>query len=493
MNLKSTIFRTGLLILFAVLAVSNATADDAPLSLAQGLLAGEPTDNSIILQARLTSGGRQENGEITGAPGFARFEVSRDPEFSSFGSTDWLAAEADRDFTVKQFVDGLQPATLYYYRLRFGKDREQTVVSEAARFETLAGAMISRPVTFTALTCLNYVKFHFGDFNKEGELRQPPYPGLDKHLGYTSFSFIPFLQSQFVIYNGDNVYYDQNVPGAPHATKLEQMRYRWHRQFSQPRVLEVLNGSAGYWLKDDHDFRYNDSDMEGDREPSPETGIRIFREQAPVVDPADKNAVTYRSRRISKELELWFLEGRDYRSPNAMPDGPGKSIWGAEQMAWLKRTLLKSDARFKLLIVPSPLVGPDKASKSDNHTNLGGFRHEAAEFFAWLTENSFSPEELMIVTGDRHWQYHSIHPSGFQEFSAGSISFANAQRVMKPGDVKGTDPESKIRQPFASQTKHGGFLQIDVNPGDGEASRDEFKIRFYDEWGQLLYSYVSER
>ena len=48
--------------------------------------------------------------------------------------------------------------------------------------------------------------------------------------------------------------------------------------------------------------------------------------------------------RAGRDLQLWFLEGRDYRSPNRDPDGPGKSIWGAEQRAWLQRTL-KASAR----------------------------------------------------------------------------------------------------------------------------------------------------
>src|SRR5690606_12745855 len=220
----------------------------------------------------------------------------------------------------------------------------------------------------------------------------------------------------------DNVYYDQRRPGMPAATGPESMRFRWQRQLSQPRLLTVLRESAGFWMKDDHDFRHDDADREGDEGPTPAEGIAVFREQVPVVDPDDREAVTYRTRRVSRELQLWFLEGRDYRSPNAMEDGPGKSAWGAAQTAWLKRTLLESDATFKLLMVPTPLVGPDKGSKSDNHTNFGGFRHEAQALFEWLAKEGFSPDELLIVTGDRHWQYHSIHPSGYHEFSAGALS-----------------------------------------------------------------------
>src|SRR5690606_28203354 len=182
------------------------------------------------------------------------------------------------------------------------------------------------------------------------------------------------------------------------------------------------------------------------------------------------------------------LEGCDYRSPNAMADGPDKSAWGAAQTAWLKRTLLESDATFKLLMVPTPLVGPDKGSKSDNHTNFGGFRHEAEALFAWLAEEGFSPDELLIVTGDRHWQYHSIHPSGYQEFSAGALSHTNAQRAIRPGDPRGTDPDARIRQPYATEGLQGGFLVIDVQPVAGGAAA--LDVRCFDEWGRLVHRHA---
>ena len=44
--------------------------------------------------------------------------------------------------------------------------------------------------------------------NACGEMLKPPFPGPDKHLGYSAFAFIPFLLPEFVIYNGDLVYYD---------------------------------------------------------------------------------------------------------------------------------------------------------------------------------------------------------------------------------------------------------------------------------------------
>ena len=74
-----------------------------------------------------------------------------------------------------------------------------------------------------------------------------------------------------------------------------------------------------------------------------------------------------------------------------MPDGPGKSIWGKEQKEWLKRTLVASDATFKLLISPTPMIGPDNLRKTDNHCDVGGFQHERDEFFAFLKSRGGMP------------------------------------------------------------------------------------------------------
>jgi phosphodiesterase/alkaline phosphatase D-like protein len=47
-----------------------------------------------------------------------------------------------------------------------------------------------------------------------------------------------------------------------------------------------------------------------------------------------------------------------------MPDGPEKTILGDEQKIWLMQSLLESDATYKFVITPGPIVGPDKRGKT---------------------------------------------------------------------------------------------------------------------------------
>lgn len=502
------------LIPLALLAAGLAAAQpsDFPINLRQGLMAGEVAEDSAILQSRLTSSNPRQDPRwegVRGAGGWARFEVADNEAFNGSFATDWIEASPYSDFIVKRKVAGLRPATRYHYRLHYGRNQRDVRISDAATFRTLAGSGVAAPYSFAVVTGMNYSFFHY-----TGSSRTGPYEGPDKDLGYPALASILELEPDFFVGTGDNVYYDH--PGhRGRAQTRHEMRKKHHEQYSQPRFLDLFRRVATYWMKDDHDHRFDDSDAvnavriraakqldyyprtnihEGESgsgfEPSHALGLEVFREQMPVVDPDEPGAVTFRTHRVSRDLQVWLAEGRDYRSPLDQPDGPRKTIWGAEQKAWLLRTLAESDATFKLLLSATPMVGPDSSSKRDNHTNFNGYRHEGDEFFRKLAASGVTGDEFFIACGDRHWQYHSIRPDGYEEFSSGALVDANAILGSFPGDPDTTDPEGAIEQPYHSPEASGGFLVISVVP-DGSSARAEF--RFYDERGTLLYEHVKRR
>jgi len=186
-------------------------------------------------------------------------------------------------------------------------------------------------------------------------------------------------------------------------------------------------------------------------------------------------------------LQIWFLENRMYRSDNATKDGPEKTIWGLEQKAWLKETLQESDATFKVLISPTPMIGPDDIRKTDNHTNHGGFRHERDEFFSWLKETGLDKQNFYIICGDRHWQYQSIHPSGIEEFSCGALIDANSRLGRQPGDSESTDPEGLIKQPYSQKERSGGFLMVTSTSPKSEGTPSVLTFIWHDEKGAVLH------
>jgi alkaline phosphatase/alkaline phosphatase D len=482
----------------------------------QGEMAGEVTTDSVILQSRLTSVNRLVDGDVPGASGVARFEIGTLQDFAGSRTTEWLQAVPEHDFIVKKRVEQLNPGTRYYYRLRYGPDEKNVQVGPTRSFKTLPGAGASVEVSFVAVTGMNYNGFYRGS---------RAYKGPDRELGYPALKTILETKPDFLVGTGDNVYYDS---GPKHAQKPDDMRRFWHEQFVQPRMIDLMGQVATYWQKDDHDTRFNDSDNTGNVEPSPSIGKSIFEEQMPVVAPTDKDPRPYRTYRVSKDLQFWLTEGREYRSPS-MSDDPSKTMWGAEQLRWLKQSLLESDATFKILISPTPMVGPDDKNRSefggtaqrgrgasrgsqpgaqdaataaararrleghdelkrDNMTNPGGYRHERDQFFAWLHDNGMLEKNFYIVSGDRHWQYYSIDPSGIEEFSTGAVIDENSRMGRAPGDPLGNDPKALVKQPYTSKEPSGGFLKVSVQPGPKPTAF----FRFYDEHGVELYGVTKE-
>ncbi|HUW19761.1 MAG TPA: alkaline phosphatase D family protein [Sedimentisphaerales bacterium] len=445
---------------------------------AQGEMAGEATSSTIILQSRLTRGANLVEGDMPGAPGVACFELSESPDFRNSFKTAWTKAVPERDFIIKQKASHLRSGTRYYYRLLYGPDPKEIRTGNTCTFKTVDGPDTESKTTFVVVTGMNYHPFHHGSNSR------PAYTGADKNLGYPALKSILDMRPDFFVGTGDNVYYDNPSKGA--AQTQPQLRKKYHEQFVQPRFIELFAQVPTYWEKDDHDYRYNDCDNTSDRPPSPELGKKTFLEQLPVADPPDSRPLTYRTYRVNELLQIWLVEGRDYRSPNNMPDGPDKTIWGKAQKQWLKKTLLESKATFKILISPTPMVGPDNDTKRDNHTNPKGFRREADDFFAWLSENGFLQKNFYLVCGDRHWQYHSVHPSGFEEFSCGALVDANARLGIKPGTPRSSDPEGLINQIYTQKEASGGFVAVTVVPG-GTGQEPVLRFDFHDENAVPLY------
>jgi len=233
---------------------------------------------------------------------------------------------------------------------------------------------------------------------------------------------------------------------------IELARWHWQRTYSLPTNVEFHRQVASYFIKDDHDTWQNDCwpTMKADNmfQFTFRQGQAVFLEQVPM------GQRTYRTYRWGKDLQIWLVEGRDFRSPNNMPDGPEKTIWGKEQKEWFKRTVEASDATFRILISPTPLVGPDRTNKHDNHANKA-FAYEGNELRQFIGRQ----KNMVVVCGDRHWQYMSIDPkTGVREYSCGPASDRHA------GGWKNDDFRPEYHRYLQVI---GGFLSVTVARVDG--------------------------
>jgi len=451
---------------------------------AQGEMAGEVTASSVLLQSRLTSipgPDLDAQGDIPGARGGGYFEWTTEQGFHQPQRTAWREAKTESDSIIRTRLEMLKPGTSYAYRFVFGPDQNHATAGPIRHFRTLDPTNPKATLTFCLGNCMNYHAFMSGQANGDGPVTATV---QDKRLGYPAFAAMQELRPDFFIGAGDTVYYDQ--PSNAPATTLPEMRRKWHEQFRFPRLVSFFADCPVYWLKDDHDFRFDDADQTGDRSPSPALGFSTFREQLPLLLQGDNTTPSFRTRLVHPDLQIWFLEGRDYRSPNNQTDGPEKSLWGKKQRTWLQDTLSASPATWKIIVTPTPMVGPDRASKKDNHTNPRGFYREAEDFFSWLKHNQLP--NVLLFCGDRHWQYHSIHPSGVEEYSMGALNDENSIAGIPPGDRDSTDPGGKIRQVFLYPKANGGFICVRLQRQRGDIP--ELRIEFRDDQGKILHQEV---
>lgn len=411
-------------------AKAAARGDDSAGSVyfASGCRVGEVSHDSAIIWTRLTAeADRRWNGivpspltskprefsespaipasdwegAVPGIAGQVRVHVSPVPNSTADAiSTPWKTVEASADFTAQFAVSGLLPGRRYYY-VAEGRRSEgsPSARSDVGTFRTAPKADEWADLWFSVVTCQMYYQ-------------------RDERDGfriYRTMANLPPIFSgypDFIVETGDNVYYDRDNP---RAKTPDLCRLHWQRMFSLPLLREFLRQVPAYWQKDDHDSMFDDS-YPGLDAPwiSPltyEQGARIFREQAPIGEKP------YRTFRWGKGVQIWLPEGRDFRSPDEDPDGPNKTLWGAEQKAWLKETLLASDATFKIIVSQTPIVGPDSREQTDNLADTGFFT-EGNEFRTWVRDHGL--RNLYVIAGDRHWQYASTDPkTGMREFACG--------------------------------------------------------------------------
>ena len=443
-----------------------------------GIMVGELSDSLAHIQVRLS-----EANSFKGADGKIEFRLK--PVINGKVTTQTITAKAEKDFIARASFQKLKANTKYICNTRIHTQNGKVLIGPTARFKTLPGKSSSEDVNFVVTTGMNYAKFYHFDKVRNAKKNQKnllheKYTDIDQHLGYPALETILSIKPDFFVGTGDNVYYDS--PDKI-ATTVEEIRHKYHQQFSLQRFKDLYAEVPTYWEIDDHDYRKNDCDRSGDYLPSNETGRNMMLEQLPVCAQNDKDALTYRTVRANKNLQVWFVENRMYRSNNKDKDGPNKTIWGKTQRDWLKRTLLASDAKYKILVSPTPMIGPDDAYKVDNHANGGGFTYERDEFFKWLKETGLDQKGFYIACGDRHWQYHSVSKEGIHEFSCGALVDANARIGRSPGDPESNDPKATITQPYTQSEPSGGFLHINSK------SDSTLSFSFFDEKGQRLYEY----
>lgn len=340
-------------------------------------------------------------GRASGA-GRILTEVDTDDAFSKPRNVRF-GLDNDRHFAGQARIDGLEPDTEYYVRLSTGNK------------ETITGRCRTAPAADQATP----VRFVIG-----GDVGGQSYCRHAEH-GYQIFAGIRARAPHFFIANGDSIYADgtcpesgpggwPNVPGtfpsisdpAIDWTNSAEVRAvildHWLYNSEDPHMTALFAETPRYVQWDDHEVV---NDFGASRSTWPANVNRagyknlIFeaREAFLAYNPihmADNENRLYRSFRWGRELELFVLDGRSYRDPNDHPDGPEKTLLGAEQRQWLIDGLLASDATWKVVSSNVPLAVPT-GGRADQF-GRDGFANGTDDDFSARTGFEY---ELLTILG----------------------------------------------------------------------------------------------
>ena len=413
---------------------------------------GDITSDSAIIWGRAT-----EKAEVS-----VRYDTDRNFSRPQFGGA--AEATSQTDFTVKFKLEHLIPRTIYYYRLTPSlggpPDSDEMNNVMVGQFKTAPAPDDDASVSFLL----------GGDTGGQGYCRRVG-------TGYLIYSSMRALGADFYIQNGDGVYVDnacpgpgpepgwQNVPGnflrladptfdwrnrsLVRETILAHYRYNWEDQ----HLKEFFRSISTYAQWDDHEV-INDFGAQWtfwnplDKRPGypilVQEGLNAFLNYWPIAPNPVEPVRIYRSFRWGKNVELFLLDTRSYRSRNDLPDVPenDKTLIGKAQLAWLKNGLITSTATWKIVSSTCPLassamggnypvIGKDcwAHGSSPDPSSQTGFTRELVDLMTFLDEHGVK-NMVWIATDVHHVEStryafdgnHDGKSMVFHEFLVGPLS-----------------------------------------------------------------------
>ena len=452
----------------------------------QGVASGDPTAHRATLWTRVD--GLERDARVT-------LEVARDRGFDRVVERREVVARKRDNYSVKQRVSGLDPGEQYYYRFFTGK-RD----SDVGRFRSAVPADSNQPVRVGIFSCQDYESgFYPGH-------RAMANDDLDVVVCLGDYIYERSYEKSKVRVDGTG----RNGDGEVQSLAEYRDKYALYHGDRELRALRANHALMAIW--DDHEVEDNwAGDRAGDKAIDPRiaflkrrrNGFRAFFEHMPRMQNPRERFRIYDTLRFGRNLELFLLDERQYRSdqpcgdqiivpcPPAERNDPRRTLLGKEQMSWLKRTLRESDAVWKavanqvmIMSVDFPLGSPINPDQWD------GYGADRTELLSHIRDQRIS--DVAFLTGDIHTFFAGdVTPTGRQgpaqtgpppvatEFVCGSVTsqglLDNVGLSGQP-DLGSLIVDGAVAPPDNphfrySNVKDKGYAVV-------EASRDELKVSF---------------
>jgi alkaline phosphatase D len=427
--------------------------------ISHGISSGDVTNESAIIWSRVNDQPAQMNIEYDTNANFTN-PISKTAH-----------ANSTTDFTAQAKLDGLKPDTQYYYRVWFTGSDLGNNTNSSTNDDLSATPNIAEQVevgTFRTAPSRNMTSNSSDiSFIWAADLGGQSYCRNVNEGGYSIFKSMQSLIPDFFIANGDMIYADGACPaqGPTFLNKTNNQTISWtnipgdFKSIADPSVdwnnitevrsiflehwkynrndtyfKEFLSNVSMYSQWDDHEI-INDWGSKWpywnlfsiDREGYPnivKEGRDAFLYYSPLdIDNKTGNATAndhdehvYRSFNWGKDLDIFLLDGRSYRSQNHLADTPdsNKTMLGEEQLEWLKQELTNSNATWKIISSDVPISIPTGSNASilgrdgwangnetSNYSYYTGFERELTDLLRFVDDHNI--KNIVFLTTDVHF------------------------------------------------------------------------------------------
>jgi alkaline phosphatase D len=232
----------------------------------------------------------------------------------------------------------------------------------------------------------------------------------ERYRPFTVFDQIAKLKPDAFLLLGDSVYAD--IPKREFSATIPHYR-RKHSAIRADRSLQsFLSHHATIATWDDHEIENGaNSTHPGMREAE-----QVFREYWPCRTSAGVGL--YRHLKFGRDVELFVLDTRSFRSPQSDADGDAKTMLGASQKSQFMSDFGASKARYRLIASSVPLHG----SSQDAWGNYATERDELLAMFRAAHANRDA--KTVILSADYHFarEWPRNEKRGVHEFTAGPLA-----------------------------------------------------------------------
>ncbi|GAA5054395.1 alkaline phosphatase D [Thermocatellispora tengchongensis] len=359
-----------------------------------GVASGEPLPDGVILWTRLAPEplhlDPRRPGGMPKRQVAVRWQVAEDQGLTRVVKEGTAYAEHAWAHSVHVKVEGLRPATEYFYRFSVADPLFEPATSPVGRTKTAPAPDSQAPVRFAVASCQRYEHGHFTAYRHLAVER----PDVVFHLGdYIYEAGRPATTPQ------PGRYVRPLEPPARECTTLHDYRNRYARYRTDPDLRAAHAAAPWIVTWDDHEVEDNyrgtrpaDGSDQAAFLRRRTAAYRAYYEHQPLrVRPVGDGLRMYRWRAYGTVADFLVLDARQYRD--------GADMLGPEQEAWLLGKLRAPRARWKVLVQPvffAQRAFPGPGGPSFSRDAWDAYRDQRSRIMA------AAGRDLVVLSGDVH-------------------------------------------------------------------------------------------